>query len=793
MTDVKSNILSLSQMVSDLRSSELATNDVTYVGIDFGTSTTVVSVAGFECDTKKLVVQPMMIEQLLEDGAHFKSEKVPTVLAWYNNKVLVGEGASNLKYTMHRGETIWYSFKMEIGEDLGAKYYKSQYPKIRNPKDCCILFFKFLKKQIEKYCAANSLSQNIKYAVSIPASFEANQRKELLEALETNGMTLARQSLIDEPNAAFISYVHESFMLGKPLLISPHYNSKVLVFDFGAGTCDISILEIGKSANGIYSKNIAISQFTELGGDDVDRYITFHYILPRFLAYNDLKESDFLTKERQAIATQLYKAAEQLKILTCKKLMSKVIDFEIPESIKDSDTEIKITVPVEVETTKGLLQQSDFFLKVSEMTETMEVFTKRGNQGRFSQFLQKICTSIKGEKEYNSIFYNIESALRKANTEKSDIDYVLFIGGSAQNPYIQEAVKNYFNESKILLPRDLQTHVSQGAAIHSLFMNGMNRCIIKPITSEPIFIITKDSDRKILVPAGTVVPTDTVVIDDLETTCENQKVIELPICVGSENKMLFNLKISPQFDGTFPINSRVKVACEITADKSLVVSAQCMGTNCVTEPLSPFANKELTTEERIVLKAERQANLEAERNGGRVTQQSLENLREAYETAERYFDAAETYEQQYQMYPKSVNINNIGILYSNAGQEDKAIEFYKKAVEEHPNDAVLNFNLGHSLLAKDRLRGLEYIKKALECNPEHCPSLITLAREEYRNGHKDKAVEMRQKAYDIYMNKWKGNRLRDWEYSWFSDVANLLGKYDVAKEILGSQPKNKTD
>ncbi|MBR4625189.1 MAG: Hsp70 family protein, partial [Alphaproteobacteria bacterium] len=451
-------------MVPDLRISDLAQNDITYIGIDFGTSTTVVSIASFDYDTKKLIVKPVMIEQILEDGTHFKSEKVPTVLAWYNQTLLVGEGAAHLKYSLHRGKNIWYSFKMEIGEDLGVKYYDSELGamdgvKIRNPKDCVRMFFMYLKAQIEKYCTEQGLSKKIKYAVSIPASFEANQRKELLEALETNGMILSKQSLIDEPNAAFISYVHESFIADNPLRISPHYNSKVLVFDFGAGTCDISILEIGKNATGIYSKNISISQFTELGGDDVDRYITFHYILPRFFAYNDVKSTDFLTKERQAIATQLYKISEQLKILTCERIILRTDDFEIPDDLKTVDKETKVTVPIEITTTKGTLKQENFFLRYSELADTMGVFTKRGSKNKFIKFFQKICTTIKGENEYNSIFSNIESALLKANITADDIDYLLFIGGSAKNPYIQEAVKNYFSESKMLLPSDLQTHV----------------------------------------------------------------------------------------------------------------------------------------------------------------------------------------------------------------------------------------------------------------------------------------------------------------------------------------------
>ena len=264
-----SNILSLESMFPASATTSLTTTD-TYVGIDFGTSTTVVSIASQVDGKRKIKTLPIKLTQILEDGTKYQSEKLPSVIAWFNGKLLVGEGASNLKYTLTKGKNIWFSFKMEIGEDLGAKYYNSEVGdmpgiKIRNPKDCVRVFFMYLKMLITKYCQDNGLSDNIHYAVSIPASFEANQRKELMEALETNGMTISKQSLIDEPNAAFISYVHDSEDSEKPLLISPHYNSKVLVFDFGGGTCDISILEIGKSATGLYSKNIAISKFTKLG------------------------------------------------------------------------------------------------------------------------------------------------------------------------------------------------------------------------------------------------------------------------------------------------------------------------------------------------------------------------------------------------------------------------------------------------------------------------------------------------------------------------------------------------
>ena len=756
-------------------------SSATYVGIDFGTSTTVVSIASHVNGERKIKTLPIRLTQILEDGTIYQSEKLPSVIAWYSGKLLVGEGASNLKYTLTKGKNIWFSFKMEIGEDLGAKYYNSEVGdipgiKIRNPKDCVRVFFMYLKMLITKYCQDNGLSENIHYAVSIPASFEANQRKELMEALETNGMTISKQSLIDEPNAAFISYVHDSEDSERPLLISPHYNSKVLVFDFGGGTCDISILEIGKSATGLYSKNIAISKFTKLGGDDVDRYITYKYIMPRFFEYNDAKADDFRTKEKQFIATQLYKVAERLKILMCKRISNQMYQLEIPQYIKNSSEKEIINVPVRVETMKGVLVQNSFFLTSKELADTMQVFMNKSS----------LATQIKGQENYNNIFMPINSAIRKANIKREEIDYVLLIGGSAQNPFIQEVLKKEFEDSQILVPQDLQTHVSKGAAIHSLLMNGMNKCIIQPITSEPILVITKDSFPRVILPAGSVIPSDIAIIDDLVTSRDRQDVIELPICVGNVNKILFNLKIELQ--AGVPVNTPVKLAIEINADKLLLAQANCMGVQCMVEPQNPFANKELSTEERIVLVAERQANLEAEQNQGIPTKNGLQKLREAYIKAGNSFRAAETLELQTELYPSPDNYNEIGVLYSNAGVKDKALDYYERAYQYNPESSTISFNLGHSLMDRNPERARQLINKAYEKNPTDGATMITLARMERRAGNSARAKEIEEQAFDLLIKKWRAETLASHEYSWLSSLASDMGRHDIARQVRESRP-----
>ncbi len=263
--------INIQSLFPALRNSQIAkpTTDVfntTFIGIDFGTSTTVVSVATIDKKTQEILTTPIWLNQRLPDGGKMSSEKIPTVIAWYNQQLLVGKGAADLKYQLKKGVNVWYSFKMELGEDLGSKYYNSELGRnsefhILNPKDAAKVFFQYLKAQIDRYIREKNIPSNVQVAVSIPASFEANQRKELIYALEQNGISINKQSLIDEPNAAFLSYVQVSSLEKDPITIPDGDNPKILVFDFGAGTCDVSILELGKDLNGIYSKNLSISKF----------------------------------------------------------------------------------------------------------------------------------------------------------------------------------------------------------------------------------------------------------------------------------------------------------------------------------------------------------------------------------------------------------------------------------------------------------------------------------------------------------------------------------------------------
>lgn len=757
-----------------------------YVGIDFGTSTSVVSVAQYNPKSNAIETRSIRIPQMLSDGHTInKSEIIPTVIAFLEDEktILIGNGAFELKNKKKLGQDIWYSFKLGLGEDMGAKYTDSLLRdkppfNIQTAKDATQVFFAYLKRMISTELGA----KQIKYSISIPASFEANQRKDLLDALAANDMMVSSQALIDEPNAAFISYAVERATMGSPLIISPDYDSKVLVFDFGGGTCDISILEIGQDLNGFRAKNIAISKYTELGGDDIDRYITYHYLMPRFLEENGKKPSDFRTAEKKRIASALLKVSERLKIIINEELAAHTINGTIPASKDSEDERASINADIAVSTTKGTLSGNEFWLSYKELTDTMSVFTS--STGR-------MITSYKGEQDYASIFLPVKSAIKKSGVDKDEIDYVLFIGGSSKSPYIQEAIHQYFDGSELLLPCDLRTHVSKGAAIHSLLYNGFGRNLIKPITSEPIIIITKDSSPKVIVPANTEIPCNTISIDDLVSDRDGQSTIELPICVGNANKMLFNLKIESKDPMGFRKNTPVHLSARINADKMLHISATCEGDICAVEPVSPFANKELSSEDRIALKAERKANNEMYNRGGTPSLKTLEELTEAYKRAGKLLKAAETYELQGELYPSSVNRNNLGVLYDNAGMYDKALDNYKDALDKNSNDGTILFNIALSLRKSGNHEEYKkYMKEAITRQPNDPCILCEFSKIDRSEGAAEEAEQKLNKAFEILMDTWSRKELKEWEYSWFESVAQQLGKPDIVNKLEQEEKSN---
>lgn len=762
-----------------------STTGKTYVGIDFGTSTTVASVAVISPDGN-FNIRPLDIEVKDETGRRSSSQTTPTVIACVDGLPIFGGAAERFKYKLTKDKDIWFSFKMELGEDLGNKYSESVLGdgapfQVKNPKEAAKLFFYWLNHQIREAVSKLGYPSDIEYAVTIPASFEANQRKDLVEALKDNGIAVKDQVLIDEPNAAFLSYVMESARNGHPITVPEDENLNVLVFDYGAGTCDISILEIGKDYRGIFSKNKAISKFDKCGGDDIDRFIAEKYLLPQILSSSGKSELDLRSKDKKKIVARLMKPAELIKINICNNVSLKCTVDGLPQ-LSFSDDKVSISQIIDFETRIGRLTLENPGITYSQFNEAMKTFLNRESR----------TLSKHGEDEYNSVFININSALSKAAMSPNDIDYVLLIGGSSYNPYLQYGLSLFFKESDLLIPSNLQTHVSQGAAIHSLLFNAKGLNIINPITSEKIIVVLRDGETKTLIPAGSIIPTGAQVSEGLVVPKAGQKIVEVPLCVGSKNQVLSVLKIvSPRPEG-YRLNESVKIELLITADKLLKAGVWIDGERHDITPVNPFANRELTELEAAVIKAQRAANDDASKNNGRAGKKSLMDLADAYERFGDYSRQAETMEEINERFPGSVSNNNLHIAYSNAGQEKKALEYIEKEYKANPQNSTICFNYGLMFRWKDKEKYLGLIKRAYELDTTEPTHRAAYGMELCNRGKTEEGMPLVKKSIDTWKAKLRNGTLYSWEYSWFKSAARTAGMLDLIPQITEAEKKGES-
>ena len=782
------NELSIQQLLPEVNDRYVIENKIqgsTFIGIDFGTSTTVISYAIAGDNSTPIKTNAIPIRQLNFDGNTLSHHLVPSCIAYQNNQLYVGQGAKMLKSKLQPDQNIWFSFKMNLGKDNGPEFTRTELRegnplgKIENTLDATKLFFKKLKTEIDNYIEEQNLPRNLFYSVSIPASFEANQRADLKKALEFANIPINETLFIDEPNAAFLSYLVQANNNG-----FQNYNIPVdsplhiLVFDFGAGTCDISIIEIGRKAGKLYSKNIAISQFEQLGGDDIDRAIVKEILLPQLAKQNNISVEEIRENNyKKILLPKLQAVAEQLKIKVCKAVASNKVGQELPNLINSTER-INFLQTIDFILPKQVMKFENPSISPKEFTDIMKKFTSETLAFNFQDDVESL----------KSIFTVINSALLKANIEKGDIDLVLLIGGSSYNPYIQTALYRHFDNSDIEIPQDLQSHVSNGTAINSFMANGLGVDIIKPIVSEPIFIILQNEVKKIVVYEGTEIPCKEILIEDLRPQRNDQKEIEIPICVSSKEKILTILKLKTEKG--FSTTDKITLKCDISHDKLITFRAFIQNLEISTEPLNPFANSALSTEdiaEKQLLKLLYKATKE---NGGKPPLDKLKALSQFYVKTERHLKAAETFENIQQLDPNRRYETSICYHYAEAGRKKLSDNWAEIAYQKSPTSTnAYNLALTKSLQGKTD----EYKKLMEEAVTLGSDAAMLTYGEYLLSKEKEKAEELIQKAFDKWFKEFEENKLSKNDFSRLIRAAKQLGKIQIAEQVQKAKDNLKNE
>jgi molecular chaperone DnaK len=768
----------------------------TFVGIDFGTSTTVVSLAILDDITNKLKIIPLPIRQPTKFTANNPDDFeehyiVNTVLTQHPDLLLFGREAYRLKYQFIEGETTFSSFKMRLGTSHALGYPRSKIPLVKTAQDAAAEFFKLLKVEIIAAVKRLGLNEKLKYSISVPASFEANQRSDLLFSLKSAGFEIEGAELIDEPNAAFLSYLNESARGGGQLIESLKTASKnILVYDFGAGTCDVSILTIKLLQSNLNSQNKAISRFMALGGDDIDRSIVkkvlFNQITVNEALFN-VKSSLFSKKEiNENLIPWLMPIAELLKISCTETLAHQEIDT-INEA-KELSYIANVAEPRILEVGDKVIKLENPNLLMKSFVEIIESFS-RPLTNQIHDFDDENENDSTGEPKY--IFAPIENSLIKASMSEKDIDAILFIGGSAKNPLVRSMIKSRFgNKTQMIVPRNLQTHVSQGAALHSMCHHGMGLDFIQPITSEPIFIVTKGGGLKLVMPPGSPVPSQNDFIETLSILENGQKIIDLPFAVSNENKLLGLVRILSKSTNGFSTKDKITVSCSITHDKILRVKASIGETIQESALLNPMSNTELSQNEVLILEAKQNYNFSIINNNGRPSAEASLSYASALQNSGFYLEAAEQYIQSEQLNTRSNHAVSICYCYSFGNQ--KLSDHWAQIAYDRKKSITTIYNF--ALTKTDENEKTRFLEECILLDQNYPPALAELGRIEKNKGI-TQGVERLNKASEILVKKLKSMEVDAWDCDLLIRIAAQTGRDDHAdmaksrKQLLTKAPK----
>ncbi len=251
------------------------------VGIDLGTTNSTVAEAIWS-GPEEFTLRTLEIEQPTPAGM-YTHVLVPSIVAIDDGRLVIGEGAKRLR--AKAGESnleLYRSIFWETKNHIGMRRTYNRAPEqFRSAREIAAHLLRFLHGASRNHHALPA-SRTV---ITVPASFQFNQRRDTLEAARLAGIDLQPGDLLDEPIAAFLDYLNTAGVASLGRSDSPH---RLLVFDFGGGTCDIALFQFQVPADRgpLEVAPACVSRYYRLGGGDIDAAIVDEVLIPQLCRQN---------------------------------------------------------------------------------------------------------------------------------------------------------------------------------------------------------------------------------------------------------------------------------------------------------------------------------------------------------------------------------------------------------------------------------------------------------------------------------------------------------------------------
>ncbi len=568
---------------------------VKIIGIDLGTSNSAASVM----EGGSAVMVPSA------EGSSQYGKSFPSVVAFNEGQRLVGEPARRQAVT-NPDKTITGA-KRKMGRDFKYKIEGKDY----SPQDISAFILQKIKKDAEAF-----LGEPIaKAVITVPAYFDDNQRQATKDAGQIAGLDVVR--LVNEPTAACLAFgINKS-----------NEEHKILVFDLGGGTLDVTVMDFG---DGVFEVK-STSGDTELGGRDMDELLTKHLIDTIKKNWNVDISGDSMAMQR------VNEAGEKAKIE-----LSTVFDTEIN-------------------------------LPFIAMKDNKPInFTYKITRAKLEEIVRPVVQKCSKP---------VEMALKDAKLSKNDITKVILIGGPTRMPIVQKFVEEYVGQ-KIERGVDPMEAVAKGAAIQAGILQGdVKDVLLLDVTPLSLGIETLGGVMTKLIEKNTTIPTKKS--QTFSTAGDFQTSVDIKVCQGERQMANDNVLLGTfVLDGIPPAKRgmpQIEVTFDIDANGILNVSAKDKATN-KEQKIRISAPLKMDEEEikKKVSEAEEFAEQDKKRKELVETKNEAESLiYVANDTLEQFKDKI-TEEQKKEIDEKTNELRSLLSTDNTQGMKDKMEELKKK-------------------------------------------------------------------------------------------------------------------